>query len=93
MIVNGYFEKRMAWYPLDRLTLELSATQVGDGGGRGQRGGGRAESTSILPCVRARVSAGWLAGCILALQAFHRLLTMGTAAQRRSRGVLWKDSV
>ncbi|PNW87549.1 hypothetical protein CHLRE_02g141850v5 [Chlamydomonas reinhardtii] len=27
MIVNGYFERRMAWYPLDRLQLELSAVQ------------------------------------------------------------------
>lgn len=25
MIVNGYFEKRMAWFPIDRLQLELSA--------------------------------------------------------------------
>ncbi|MEW5305164.1 MAG: hypothetical protein WDW38_002053 [Sanguina aurantia] len=24
-IVNAYFEKRMAWYPLDRLQLELAA--------------------------------------------------------------------
>ncbi|GLC65370.1 hypothetical protein PLESTF_000285900 [Pleodorina starrii] len=27
MIVNGYFERRMAWFPLDRLQLELSAVQ------------------------------------------------------------------
>ncbi|KAG2427709.1 hypothetical protein HYH02_014540 [Chlamydomonas schloesseri] len=27
MIVHGYFERRMAWYPLDRLALELSAVQ------------------------------------------------------------------
>ncbi|KAG2423223.1 hypothetical protein HXX76_015480 [Chlamydomonas incerta] len=27
MIVNGYFERRMAWYPLDRLQLELAAVQ------------------------------------------------------------------
>lgn len=29
MIVTGYFEQRMAWFPLERLTLELSAVQVG----------------------------------------------------------------
>lgn len=27
MIVTGYFEQRMAWFPLERLTLELSAVQ------------------------------------------------------------------
>ncbi|KXZ42760.1 hypothetical protein GPECTOR_120g427 [Gonium pectorale] len=27
MIVNGYFERRMAWFPIDRLQLELSAVQ------------------------------------------------------------------
>ncbi|GIL58474.1 hypothetical protein Vafri_13602 [Volvox africanus] len=40
MIVNGYFERRMAWFPLDRLQLELSAVQVGGGGGSGWRCGG-----------------------------------------------------
>lgn len=27
MIVTGYYEKRMAWFPLDRLQLELAATR------------------------------------------------------------------
>ncbi|PNH06887.1 hypothetical protein TSOC_006682, partial [Tetrabaena socialis] len=27
MIVDGYFERRMAWFPLDRLQLELAAVQ------------------------------------------------------------------
>ncbi len=38
MIVNGYFEQRMAWFPLERLTLELSAVQVGARGGVGRVG-------------------------------------------------------
>ena len=26
MIVTGYFEKRWAWYPIERLQMELNAT-------------------------------------------------------------------
>ena len=26
LILSAYFEKRMAWYPVDRLQLEVSAT-------------------------------------------------------------------
>lgn len=42
MIVNGYFDKRMAWFPLDRLQLELSAVK------------GKAESPDII-AERARL--------------------------------------
>eukprot|EP00198_Chlamydomonas_reinhardtii_P005633 XP_001694969.1 predicted protein [Chlamydomonas reinhardtii] len=47
MIVNGYFERRMAWYPLDRLQLELSAVQVGGAREEAEEEAGNAGGRSL----------------------------------------------